>query len=191
MTGMDNFRGGVVAVLVAFALVVTGSEATAQGRVELSAYGVLGDVPQDAAQTFKPVPETSHARVFGGGVRVTNLRIQPLGIPLKVRMLYFDVADGWRHAPGRLSANLGGGFSRLRYPETSEFAQQGDAVADRGTGPQFLAGVDLDLPRWVRVGGELRYRRIGGVLGWGGALASVVEGSAGGVSTAIRVSMGH
>ena len=181
----------------------------------LSGYGVIGDVRLDAAQTFKAVSETSHGRVVGGGVQVTNLGkflfvdvavsnvtidgqrvfidvgiVRPLGIPLEVRMLYVDVAGGWRHVRGRLSSYLGGGFSRLRYRETSKSAQPGDAVADSGTGPLFLAGVDVALSRWVRVGGELRYRRIGGVLGSGGASATFGEDSAGGVSTAFRVSIG-
>ena len=215
MTVRNNVRGGLAAALVAFALALTGSKAAAQGRVELSGYGVIGDVRLDAAQTFKAVSETSHGRVLGGGVQVTNLGkflfvdvavsnvtidgqrvfidvgiVRPLGIPLEVRMLYVDVAGGWRHVRGRLSSYLGGGFSRLRYRETSKSAQQGDAVADSGTGPLFLAGVDVALSRWVRVGGELRYRRIGGVLGSGGASATFGEDSAGGVSTAFRVSFG-
>jgi hypothetical protein len=152
MTSRDNLRGGPVTVLLAFALVVVGSEARAQSRVELSAYGVLDDVRLDAAQTLKAVSEPNYARVFGGGVQVT-LRIQPLGVPLEVRMLYVD------------------------------------AVADRA-GPPFLTGVDVALSRLFRVGGELRYRRTGGVLGPGGASARFDKDSASGVRTAIRVSIG-
>jgi hypothetical protein len=67
-----NGCGGSVAVLVALVLVATVSEATAQGRVGINGYGILGDVRLDAAQTFEAVAETSHARVFGGGVQVTD-----------------------------------------------------------------------------------------------------------------------
>jgi opacity protein-like surface antigen len=206
--------GKVAAVVLT--LVATTSEATAQDRVRLSGYGLFGDMRLDAAQTFEAVSETSHGRVFGGGVQVTNLwrfvfvdvavssvtidgervtidgdAVQPLGIPLEVSMRYVDVAAGWRHVRGRLSPYVGGGFSRLKYRETSEFAQPGEDVTDSGTGPLFLAGVDFALSRWLRVGGELRYRRISGVLGSAGASAKFDEDSAGGVSTALRVSIGR
>jgi hypothetical protein len=211
-----NGCGGSVAVLVALVLVATVSEATAQGRVGINGYGILGDVRLDAAQTFEAVAETSHARVFGGGVQVTDLwgflfvdvavssttidggrvfiddgAVDRLGIPLEVGMLYVDVAAGWRHMHGRLSPYVGGGLSRLRYRETSQFAQPGEDLAESAIGPLFLAGVDLALSRWIRLGGELRYRRISGVLGSGGASAKFDEDSAGGVSVALRVSIGR
>jgi hypothetical protein len=206
---------GRVAALVVLTVVATPSEARGQSEVRFSGYGVLGDMRLDAAQTFEAVSETSHARVFGAGIRVTNLwrflfvdvgvsnmtmngervfidegdAVRPLGIPLEVSMRYVDVAAGWRSVHGRLAPYVAGGFSRLRYRETSELAQPGEDVADSGTGPLFLAGVDLALSRWIRVGGELRYRRISGVLGSGGASAKFDEDSAGGVSTALRVSI--
>jgi hypothetical protein len=162
------------------------------------------------------VSGTSHAQVFGGGIQVTNLwkfvfldaavsrtaidgervfidedDLQPLGIPLEVTMLYVDVAAGWRHVSGRLSPYVGGGFSRLWYREESESAQPGDNVSDGGTGPLFLTGLDFAVSRWIRVGGELRYRRIAGVLGSAGASAHFGERSAGGISSALRVSIGR
>jgi hypothetical protein len=215
---MTRVAASVVFTLVAMvAMVGMTCEATAQDRVGLSGYGVFGDVRLDADQTFQAVSETSHGLVMGGGLQVTNLwrfvfvdvavsrmtidgerislnddgAVQPLGIPLEVSMLYVDVAAGWRHVHGRLSPYVGGGISRLRYRETTEFAQPGEDVAESGTGPLFLAGVDFALFRWMRVGGELRYRRIGGVLGSGGASARFDEDSAGGVSTALRVTIGR
>jgi hypothetical protein len=209
-------RGCPVAVLVVLTLVATSSEAAAQGRVSLSGYGFFGDVRLDAAQTFEAVSDTSHARLLGGGFQITNLwksvfvdvavsrltidgerifidngAVQPLGIPLEISMLYADVAAGWRDVKGRLSSYVGGGVSRLRYRETSEFAQPEENVTESGTGVLFLAGVDFGLFRWVRVGGELRYRRISGVLGSGGASEKFDEDSAGGVSIALRVSIGR
>jgi opacity protein-like surface antigen len=207
---------GRIAALVLLTLVATASEATAQGRVRLRGYGIFGDVRLDAAQTFEAVSETSHAQVFGGGVQVTNLwrfvfvdvavssmtidgervfidngAVQRLGIPIEVGMLYVDVGAGWRYVRDRLSPYVGGGFSRLRYRETSGFSLPGEDVKESGTGPLFLAGVDFALTRWVRIGIELRYRRILGVLGSAGASAKFDEDSAGGVSTALRVSIGR
>jgi hypothetical protein len=208
---------GRVAALVVLAVLATPSEAGGQSRVGFGGYCVFGDVRLDAAQTFEAVSETSHARVLGAGIQVTNVwrflfvdvavssttiggervfidegsAVRPLGIPLEVSMRHVDVAAGWRTMHGRLSAYFGGGFSRLRYRETSELAQPGEAVAESATGPLFLAGVDFGLSRWIRIGAELRYRRIGGVLGSGGVSAKFDEDSAGGVSTAFRVSIGR
>jgi len=206
---------GRVAALVILVLLTTPT-ANAQGSARLSGYGVFGDMRLDAARTFEAVSETSHVRVLGGGIQIANLwkflfvdvavstmtidgqrvfvddgAVQPLGIPLEVRMRSVDVAAGWRHQHGRLSPYAGGGFSRLRYRETSELAQPGEDVTDSGTGPLFLGGIDFALSRWVRIGAEIRYRRIGGVLGSGGASAKFDEDSAGGVSTALRVSIGR
>jgi hypothetical protein len=208
---------GGVAALVFLALLLLPSDARGQNQVGLSGYGALGDMRLDAAQTFQAVSRSSHARVLAAGVQVTNLwgflfidvavssmtkdgervsigedsTVQPLGIPLEVGMRYVDVAAGWRITHGRMSPYVGGGVSRLNYRETSELAQPGENVADSGIGPLFLAGVDFTLSRWVRLGAELRARRIGGVLGSGGASAKFNENSAGGVSTALRVSIGR
>jgi len=207
---------GRIMALVVVAVLGAPSEARAQSRVGLSGYGVIGDIRLDAAETFEAVSDTSHTRVMGAGIQVTNLwrflfvdfavssmtidgervfidedrTVRPLGIPLEVSMRYVDVAAGWRSLHGRLSPYIGGGFSRLRYRETSELARPGENVAEGANGPLFLAGLDLTLYRWVRVGAELRYRRFGGVLGSGGASAKFGEDSAGGVSIAVRVSFG-
>jgi Outer membrane protein beta-barrel domain len=203
------------AALVALTLVATASETTAQSRVRLGAHTIFGDIRLDAAQTFEAASDTSHTRVLGAGVRLTDLWgfvfvdvavssttldgervlfdvgvVRPLGISLDVSLLYVDVAAGWRYVHGRLSRYLGGGFSRLRYRDTSEFADAGEDVTESGTDPVFVAGVDFALSRWVRVGGELRYRRIPG-LESGSESARFDEDSARGISAALRVSIGR
>jgi len=206
-----------IAALVVLAVLGTPAEARGQSQLGLNGYVVLGDMRLDAAKTFKAVSETSHVRLIGAGIQVTNVwrslfvdvavasmtsdgervfidedgAVQPLGIPLEVSMRSVDVAAGWRTRHGRLSPYVGGGFSGLRYRERSELAQPGEDVAEGGVGPLFLAGVDFTLSRWVRIGAELRYRRISGVLGSGGASAEFREDSAGGLSTALRVSLGR
>jgi hypothetical protein len=206
---------GRVVALVVLTVLVTPSEARGHGHTEFNGYGVFGDSRLDAVQTFEAVSETSHARVLGAGIQITSLwrflfvdvgvssmtidgqrvvieengAVRPLGIPLEVSMRYVDVAAGWRSMDGRLSPYIGGGFSRLRYREKSDLAQPGEDVAESATGSLFLFGVDFTLSRRVRFGGELRYRRIGGVLGSGGASAKFDEDSAGGISTALRVSI--
>lgn len=90
--------------------------------------------------------------------------IHALGIPLEVG-IYVDMATDWRHVDARMSTYVVGRFLRLTYRETSAIAQPGEDVTDRRTGTLPLAGIDVALSRWIRVGGEVRYRRMGGELG--------------------------
>jgi hypothetical protein len=64
---------GRVAALVVIAVLATPSEAGGQSRVGFSGYCVFGDMRMDAARTFEAVSETSHARVLGARIQVTNL----------------------------------------------------------------------------------------------------------------------
>jgi opacity protein-like surface antigen len=206
-----------VAALVIVAVLITPSEAHGQRQPGFSGYAVFGDMRLDAAQTFEAVSGTRRTRIMGAGIQVTNVwkslfvdlgvlgmtrdgeRVfidedgiaQPLGIALEVRMRFVDVAAGWRIIQNRLSPYIGAGFSRLNYRETSELARPGEDVAESGTGPLVLTGVDFTLSRWIRIGAELRYRRIGGVLGSGGASANFDENSAGGLSIAVRMAIGR
>jgi hypothetical protein len=84
--------------------------------------------------------------------------IHALGIPLEVG-IHVDVAADWRHADARMSTYIVGDFLRLTYREASELAQPGGDATERRTGALSLAGIDVALSRWVRVGGELRFRR--------------------------------
>jgi hypothetical protein len=68
--------------------------------------------------------------------------IQAIAIPLEVGV-HVDVAADWRRVDARISTCVVGRFLRLTYRETSALS---------------LAGIDVALFPWVRVGGELRYR---------------------------------
>jgi hypothetical protein len=201
-------------VLLVAALSAARANASAQTAPGVRAYGLFGDLRLDASRTFEAAFETARARVLGGGVQVTDLRgplfadaawsrvsmtgervfvddnvAIGLGIPLRVRMRHVDLAAGWRHRHRRLAIYAGGGVSWLSYAEASDGAEPGEDLSTTASGPLILAGVDLALARRVHVGGELRYRRFGGVLGEGGASAAFGETSAGGTGVAVRISI--
>jgi hypothetical protein len=89
----------------------------------------------------------------------------------------------------RLVPFVGGGLSMAMYKETSQNSG-GDDVSQSASGFVFLGGVDYTLTKWVRVGGEFRYRAVTGVLGSGGVSQVYGEKSLGGYVIAARVSIG-
>jgi hypothetical protein len=55
----------------------------------------------------------------------------------------------------------------------------------------FLGGVDVSIVSWLHAGGEIRYRQVKGIVGEGGVSAEFGEDNAGGVTAAVRVSIGR
>lgn len=190
----------------------------ARESIGFRGYVLAGMATLAAQDTFDAVAGTRSRASFGGGMQVTNLwrrvfadvgasvvsldgqrvfvddgQVFELGIPLQVTMRSFDIAGGWRLAlaRGRVSPYVGAGLTYLSYEETSELAQPGDDVNEGKAGPLVLGGVDVHVWQWLHAGGELRYRRIGGILGEGGASAAFGEDDAGGVSVALRISVGR
>ncbi len=89
----------------------------------------------------------------------------------------------------RLVPFVGGGLSMVMYKETSQNSS-GDDVSKSASGFVFLGGVDYTVTKWIRVGGEFRYRAVTGVLGSGGVSQLYKEDSVGGWVVAARVSVG-
>jgi hypothetical protein len=195
-------------------IVLLGTPAHAQQRPVLAAHAEVGVLMLSAARTFDAVSGDHRAVTLGGGAHVSNLwrhlfvdvafsaiatkgervsvndgEVVPLGAPLTVRLRHVDVATGWRHTIRRFALYAGGGVARVKYIE-SDATEPVDLVITR-TGPLVLAGVDVAVSRWVRIGAELRGRRVRGILGSAGLSAHFEEESAGGVSTALRLSVGR
>jgi len=132
----------------------------------------------------------SQQKVLGQRVFVDQGTVYSLGIPVRITLRPVDVAAGWRLQAGRVSPYVGAGLAYLSYKEESDFSVSGDDVDERKTGPLVLLGVDVRLVRLLKIGGELRYRAIQGVLGVGGASQAFGEDQAGGMAFAARVSVG-
>jgi opacity protein-like surface antigen len=185
--------------------------------VAVRGYGTFGSTVLAATETFRAVADRASASTFGAGAQVTGLwrglfadvavsqlvrdgervfvddagAIFELGIPLEVTMRPVDLAAGWRFAFGRVSPYAGAGLTLLSYEEASGFAEPSDDVTRSGTGPLVLAGVDVQVWRWIHAGAELRYRRVSGILGEGGVSGHFGEENAGGFSSAVRLSFGR
>lgn len=192
-----------------------GTESAAQGLTP-SGYFTYGAIQLNAGQSFEAVLGSSSHPGFGVGGRVDGLwrglfvdlgfsqqrlsgervfvieeTIFPLGIDTTITYRPFDVAAGWQFRLDRVRPYIGAGMTALSFRETSDFAQAGDDVSEQKTGPMLLAGVDVSLLRYLRTGGEIRYRSIQGILGRGGVSQQFGEDELGGFAFAARVSIGR
>jgi hypothetical protein len=186
-------------------------------RIGIRGYVAFGTARLAASETFEAVAEPHSGALFGG-VQVTNLwksvfadvagsqlsldgervfvdsgRVFELGIPLEVTMRPFDIAGGWRLAllRGRVFPYVGAGLTYLHYEETSQFAGSGENVSESKAGPLVIGGVDVRVWRWISAGGELRWRRVKGILGERGVSAEFGEHDAGGINVGVRISLGR
>jgi opacity protein-like surface antigen len=207
-------RCGVLVLAALAALTPMSASAQSLG---IRGYATFGVAQLAATDTFEAVADTSQQPVFGGGVQVTGIwrgifadvgvaRIEAvegqrvfvddgevfdLDIPLEVKMRPVDVAAGWRLSMGRISPYVGAGVTIFTYEETSEGADADEDVNESKTGPMFLGGVDVSIVSWLHAGGEIRYRQVKGIVGEGGVSAEFGEDNAGGVTAAVRVSIGR
>lgn len=145
----------------------------------------------------------------GQRVFIDEGTVYPLGIPVTIVANSLDIVGGWRFIPRsawtnpaksgqpvqrkapRLVPFVGGGVSVVYYKETSPYAANGEDVSESASGFVLLGGVDCAVVRWLRVGGEFRYRAVNGVFGAGGASQLYGEHSLGGYVFAARVSVGR
>ncbi len=188
--------------------------AFAQGTLHLRGYFTAGSTWLDAADSFDAVAGTRRTTNIGGGGTVTFWKsaivdvgvsrmtvdgervfvdqgtVYGLNIPLRVNMIPFDLAAGWRSV-GRVSPYAAIGVSRISYRERSDFAGAGEDIDGSGTGLLVLAGADVALSRLVHVGADLRYRNAEGPLGQTGVSQIFGERSIGGVAVSVRVSVGR
>jgi hypothetical protein len=200
-----------LAAIVTTVVLAVAARAGAQDRVVLTGYAELGIVQLSASRTFDAVSGNHRAPVAGGGAQISNVwrrlfvdvgisalsksgervsiddgSVERLGVPIQVELRHIDFAAGWRHSFGRLSAYAGAGLTRVKYTEADPSEPLDLEVA--ASGPLILAGLDLAITRWARVGAVVRGRKVPGILGESGASAYFEERSAGGMSTSVRVS---
>lgn len=170
-----------------------------------------------AAETFDAVLGDSRGQDFGGGVSLTQGpayiditarrfsksgqrvfvsdggQVFPLGIATDVTMTPLEVAAGWRFRPrfGRLVPHLGVGYTRLRYEETSDFADEDDNVSAWFNGFHVIGGVEVRATRWIGFGADVVWTSIPDGLGDGGASQAFGERNLGGTSVRLNVIVGR
>lgn len=168
-----------------------------------------------AGSTFQAVLGTSQATELGGGLSLTqgsyfidvtarrfakdgervfvqNGQVYPLGIDTRVTMTPLDVSVGYRFRPfGRLRPYAGGGYTRLKYEETADFAASGDDVSESFNGFHLLGGGEWRIARFVGIATEAAWTRIGKAIGDAGASQAFGEDDLGGASVRLKLIIGR
>ena len=202
-------------LLVATFLVIGSAHGVLAQSPGVAGYVTYGSTSFAAADSFEATMGTRTDSGFGFGATITNVwkglfadigfaqqkldgsrvfidqgTVYDLGIPLTVTTRPLDLVGGWRFSAGRVAPYIGAGVSFVSYKETAPFAIAGDDIEESSTGAAVLGGVDVSLARFLRVGGEFRYRAVNGVLGVGGVSRDFGEDQLGGFAAALRVSFG-
>jgi opacity protein-like surface antigen len=184
--------------------------------IGLQGYFTYGTTMFAATDTLEAVTGDASATGVGFGATITNIwrqlfvdvgiqlqtldgervfavagQVYSLGTPTTIKTQSVDIVAGWRVPIGRIIPYAGAGLSVISYSETSPFANPGDDVDESASGLGILGGVDVMVVRWVRVGGEFRFRLVEGVLGNQGLSAALGDDQLGGSSVALRVSVGR
>ena len=115
-----------------------------------------------------------------------------LGIPMVVTITPLEFVFGYRFANSRrVAPYVGGGVGSYRYQETSGEAVDDEPLDVRKTGYLGVAGVDVRTARWLRVGMDVQYSRITGILGEGGLSLEADEHDLGGLAARLKLTIGR
>jgi opacity protein-like surface antigen len=133
-----------------------------------------------------------HFSKTGQRVIVLDGDVFPLGVSDEITMEPLTVSGGYRFTPaGKSVAYVGGGYTSLRFKESSEFAEQGENTDERFNGFVVLGGVEYAIHKWVFVSGEARYTGVPNAIGAPGVAAEFNESNLGGFSLAVKVLVGN
>ena len=159
--------------------------------VAIRGFGDVGATAFTAEQSFTAILGSRTGPVFGGGVEIVlpqrvfvGLRASRfsktgervfisdgetfrLGIPTTIALTPVQITGGYRFPSvgGRLTPYVGGGPGWYSYSERSEFAGEDEDVNERFTGFHLLGGAEVQLARWLSLGGELQWATVPDAIG--------------------------
>ena len=107
-------------------------------------------------------------------------------------MTPIDVSVGYRFRPfGRVRPYVGGGYTRMTYEESADFAASGDDVSESFNGFHLVGGGEWRLARFVGIATEAAWTRIGKAIGDAGASKAFGEDDLGGASVRLKLVIGR
>ena len=208
----------VIHLLIVLAAWPATAQPAAADTVEIRGFGLAGNMRFAASQSFDAVLGSAGGPLVGGGAQVAlpvglfvevaawrytgdgervfvgpGGEVFPLGLPVAVRVTALELTGGWRFARAlpRAVPYVGGGWSSYGYHETSDFSDAADDVDERHQGFHLMAGAEFKARRWLGIGGELVWSRIGNALGKSGVSQAFDEDDLGGTSVRLKVNIGR
>jgi opacity protein-like surface antigen len=186
-----------------------------QPPIGLRAYGFMDSTTMTASESFEATLGSKTMRGIGGGFEVLRLwegvfaRLNystakrtgervivfegeaiSLGIPMAVEITPLEAGAGWRSDFGRrriVGFYGGGSLVRMRYRQTSDFAERDEDIDDTFTGYAVFGGLDVTIASWVMIGAEAQYGWVPNGLGQSGASQAFGETDLGGRSFRVMV----
>ena len=199
-------------------LALVAPAASAQDEPDLAIRPVVFGTIQgfSAVESFDAVFGRSYEPFFGGGVQVifheqflvelsasrfkqtgerafiSNGQSFRLGIPLTATLTPFEVTAGYRFKVSpRVRPYIAAGVGTYQYKETSSFNDPGEDVDVRHAGFVVNGGADFRLHPWIRIGADVQYTRVPGILGTAGVSAQANENDLGGVAARFKLIVGR
>jgi hypothetical protein len=187
--------------------------------IDVGGYAMFGRINFAAVDSFDAILGEPSGPIFGGGARVglplgglfidvgawrfradgerafvSGSEVVPLGIPVEITITPIEFSAGWRFTiprMQRLIPYVAGGFTSMRYEETSEFATPEENVDDTFSGYHLMGGAEYKITRWLGVAGEASWTTVPDSIGQGGVSESFNETDLGGTSFRFKITIGR
>ena len=187
--------------------------------VQIGGYAMLGNINFTASESFDAVLGSPSGVIFGGGTRidlplgglfvdvgawryradgervfVANDEIFKLGIPVTITVTPIEISAGWRlrlRRMPKLKPYAAGGFTILKYNETSEFSTASDDVDESFNGYHVIGGAEYKITRWLGLAGEASWSTVPDAIGESGVSEAFNETDLGGTTFRVKITIGR
>ena len=185
--------------------------------VEVGGYAMFGRINFTAVESFNAILGESSGPIFGGGVRISEggvfldvgawqysadgerafvagNTVFPLGIPVEVTVTPIEISVGWRfrlRKTPKLTPYAAGGFTLMKYRETSAFSTSDEDVNETFNGFHAFGGVEYKVTRWFGVAGEASWTTVPDALGEAGVSEAFNETDLGGTTFRFKITIGR
>jgi len=189
------------------------------GGIQIGGYAMFGRINFTASESFDAIVGDPSGSIFGGGARiglplgglfvdvgawryhaegervfVANDQVVELGIPVEITVTPLELSAGWRfrirQAP-KFTPYAGGGFTILKYQETSDFATGNEDTDDSFNGYHLFGGAEYKILRWLGVAGEASWSTVPDAIGESGVSEAFDETDLGGTTIRVKITIGR
>jgi hypothetical protein len=187
--------------------------------VSISGYATFGNIFFTATESFDAILGKTSGPMFGGGARVGlpwgglfvdvgawrfhaegdralvfEGEVIPLGIPVDITVTPIEFSGGWRfriRSLPKFSPYVAGGFTAMKYHESSDFSDPAEDVDDTSGGYHLLGGAEYKITRWLGVAGEASWTTVPDAIGESGVSAAFNETDLGGTTFRFKITIGR